>query len=551
MRARISAVLLALLLAAGVATAQDGKQLYDKYCAQCHGVSGDGEGHATGRVKPAPRDFTSGKYKLRTTPSGMLPTDEDLRRVIRLGLPYTSMPGWPQFTDGEVQQIIDYLKTFSEDFQDPEKRADPIDIPSPPPITEESITRGRTVYEAQGCKACHGDLGRGDGLSAPTLTDDWGDHIRAADMSQRWTFRGGPTRADMFRTFSTGLNGTPMPSYFDSVAVEDRWDLVNYMTSLGDGEAPNYASLAVVSYVENEIDISLGPELFVNAPEARFPLLGQIVEPGRNFYPSATSVQLQAVYNRMEIAFLLRWNDMRAETAGMNSPLEEVPFWNEDQPESSADDDGDIWGDEAIDEGDEDDFWGEDEGDSGSAAADGEFSDAVALQFPSTLPGGIRKPYFLAGDTQGPVDLWFLDLARPDRVRQFLARGRESFEPASADEFEVSSGYDNGEWYVIFKRALRSNGNVSFEPGGFVPIAFSVWDGFNRERGGKRALSSWFYVYVEPMVQVSAVGPMIRAALGALVIELLLIFWIRRRFASERPRPQTERGTVPQGGLAT
>jgi complex iron-sulfur molybdoenzyme family reductase subunit gamma len=175
----------------------------------------------------------------------------------------------------------------------------------------------------------------------------------------------------------------------------------------------------------------------------------------------------------------------------------------------------------------------------------------VALQFPSTLPRGIRKPYFLAGDTQSPVDLWFLDLARPEIVRQFLARGRESFEPASADEFEVVSGYDRGEWYVIFKRELRSNGNVSFEPGGFVPIAFSVWDGFNRERGGKRALSSWFYVYVEPMVQVSAVGPMVRAALGALVIELVLIFWIRRRFAPGRPRPQTERGTVPQGGLTT
>jgi mono/diheme cytochrome c family protein len=467
-----------------------------------------------------------------------------------------------------VQEIIDYLKTFSEDFQDPEKRADPIDIPKPPPITEESITRGRTVYEEQGCKACHGDLGRGDGLSAPTLKDDWGDHIRAADMSQRWTFRGGATREDMFRTFSTGLNGTPMPSYFDSVAVEDRWDLVNYMTSLGDGEEPDYASLAIVSYVEDEIDISLGPELFENAPEARFPLLGQIVEPGRNFFPSATSVELQAVYNRKEIAFLLRWNDMRAETAGMNSPLEEVPFWDDDQPESADDDaeedDGDIWGDEAVEEdegdfwgdeavaeGDEDDFWGEDEGDSGSTAAGGEFSDAVALQFPSTLPGGIRKPYFLAGDTQSPVDLWFLDLARPDIVRQFLARGRDSFEPASADEFEVASGYDRGEWYVIFKRELRSNGNITFEPGGFVPIAFSVWDGFNGERGAKRAISSWFYVYVEPMVRVSAVGPMVRAALGALVIELILIFWIRRRFATGTPRPQTERGTVPQDGLTT
>ena len=286
-------VLLVLLAAASGVAAQDlgneqqqqaGKKLYDKYCSQCHGPNGDGVGPATGRVKPAPRDFTSGKYKFRATPSGMLPTDADLKKVIRDGLPYTSMPGWPIFSDSEVQNIIYYLKTFSEDFEDPSKYGEPIDIPEPPPITAESVERGRTLFETQGCAACHGDLGRSDGLSAPTLTDDWGDQIRSVDMTQRWTFRGGPTRKDIFRTFSTGVNGTPMPSYFDSLAVEDRWDLVNYISSLGNGDDPGYANLLTVAYLEDEIDISSGAELFESAPVARFPLLGQIVEPGRNFY---------------------------------------------------------------------------------------------------------------------------------------------------------------------------------------------------------------------------------------------------------------------------
>ena len=31
-----------------------GKVVYDKYCSQCHGYEGDGNGYATGRVLPGP-----------------------------------------------------------------------------------------------------------------------------------------------------------------------------------------------------------------------------------------------------------------------------------------------------------------------------------------------------------------------------------------------------------------------------------------------------------------------------------------------------------------
>lgn len=519
-----------LLVAAGSAAAADdpGKPLYDKYCAQCHGVTGDGQGYATARLKPQPRDFTAGKYKFRTTPSGKLPTDDDLRRVIQKGLPYTSMPAWPNLTDDEVQNIIDYLKTFSADFQNEEKKAPPIDIPQPPAVTDESVTKGREVYLAQGCAACHGNLGRGDGTSAPTLTDDWGHYIRPADLSQRWTFRGGPTRTDVFRTFSTGLNGTPMPSYFDSLAVADRWDLVNYIESLGDGDAPGYSNLLLVEPVEDELAAGQTDTLFASAPSARFPLIGQIMEPGRNFHPSTTSVRVEALYNRKEIAIRVRWNDMRAETAGQNSPLLEV---QDQAPEAAPEEEGggdeDIWGDEAAAPDDEGGFW--DEEDAAPAAGGGGFSDAVALQFPTALPAGIRKPYFLFGDAEQPVDLWFLDLARGS-AEQFVGRGSASLTPQDSDEIEVTKSYAEGEWTVVFKRSLRSTGNLTFQSGQYVPIAFSVWDGFNDERGNKRALSAWFYLYLKPAEEVSAVGPMAKAALGTLVVELAIVLGLRRRY---------------------
>src|SRR5687768_17485449 len=47
-----------------------GKVLYDKNCAQCHGDKGDSAGYATPHLFPRPRDFTTPRFKVRTTPNG-------------------------------------------------------------------------------------------------------------------------------------------------------------------------------------------------------------------------------------------------------------------------------------------------------------------------------------------------------------------------------------------------------------------------------------------------------------------------------------------------
>src|SRR5262245_28384130 len=196
---------------------ESGKKLYLKYCSQCHGEKGDGEGYAAPHLYPRPRNFTTGKFKIRTTPNGALPTHQDLVNVIRRGMPYTSMPAWPNFTDQEVSDLAYFVTTFSADFSNPENAPKPVQLPSPPGSSTNAIEVGKKAYEDTGCPRCHGALGRADGPSAPTLTDDWGRPIRPADLSQPWTFRGGPSREDIFRTMSTGLNGTPMPSFADSL----------------------------------------------------------------------------------------------------------------------------------------------------------------------------------------------------------------------------------------------------------------------------------------------------------------------------------------------
>jgi cytochrome c len=198
---------------------ESGRTLYLKNCAQCHGEKGDGAGYATPHLHPRPRDFTTGRFKVRTTPSGALPTHQDLVDIIRRGMPYTSMPAWPDLSDQEVSDLAYFLTTFSADFSNAEFVPKPMEFPDAPAVTPESIELGKKLYVETGCVKCHGNLGRGDGPSAPTLMDDFGQPIRAANLSQSWTFRGGSSREDIFRTMTTGLrssNPRPWPVFRSS-----------------------------------------------------------------------------------------------------------------------------------------------------------------------------------------------------------------------------------------------------------------------------------------------------------------------------------------------
>lgn len=524
-----------------------GKQLYAANCAQCHGDKGDGEGYATPHLNPRPRNFTAAKFKVRTTPNGALPTHQDLVDIIKRGMPYTSMPAWPNLSDEQISNLAYYIKTFSSDFADAEKVPKAVELPGAPGMTDETVAQGKKLYEETGCARCHGTVGRGDGPSAPTLKDDWNHPIRAADLSQPWTFRGGSSREDVFRTMSTGFNGTPMPAFVDGLTPEQRWAITDYIVSLSGGGGPGYTTLVIAKPVREPIDLAKGVASFAAAPAARFPIVGQIMEPGRAFSPPATSVTVQAIYDAESIALLVRWHDRSAEKTGTNGPSLQVPLEEEaEKPAEAAPSSDNPFGDAvaapaAAAQPAADPFAEE-----APAAPASEFSDAVAIQVPSEVPTGARKPYFIFGDAQSAVDLWFFDLAQANPA-QFTGKGSGSLAPVEGGGVTGVASYDQGEWSVIFKRARRPESGAAFSPGEFLPIAFSVWDGFSRERGNRRGLTLWNSIYLEPENVPSPLGPMITTALVILGIEVAIVAWVRR--SRSRTREDLAR-LRPEGAAA-
>jgi mono/diheme cytochrome c family protein len=135
------------------------------------------------------------------------------------------------------QAVVEFIKTFSPKWEQQEAPP-PVDIGTVPDFvaTTESVDRGREAYALMQCAKCHGETGRGDGPSSGVLQDSWGDPILPFDFTSG-PLKGGATADAIYRTFVTGLDGTPMPSYQDAIEAEDRWDLVSYCLALMEGES--------------------------------------------------------------------------------------------------------------------------------------------------------------------------------------------------------------------------------------------------------------------------------------------------------------------------
>lgn len=212
--------------------AEQGRALFGRECSACHGTMGAGDGPASAFLDPRPRDFTKKTFKFRTTESGKPPLTEDVLATLERGLPGSAMPSFAFLPIEDRRKVGAYVFKAAGLLGKPEPAAFPDPGETPDLAATASLERGKALFQSQGCVACHGETGKGDGTSAPTLVDNVGRPIRPRDFTTG-VFRGGAEPRDVYYRIFAGIDGTPMPAFAETVPDKaDRWALVAYVKSL-------------------------------------------------------------------------------------------------------------------------------------------------------------------------------------------------------------------------------------------------------------------------------------------------------------------------------
>ncbi len=267
-----------------------GSVLYRRWCMQCHGVSGAGDGAHAINLAAMPRDYRQGIFKFISAmpepgqqkkglgASGK-PRREDIVRAIREGIDGSMMPAFPTLTESELNDLTSYvihlavrgetefvtlaqiLDENSEDYGTSGLAlgwlmnrnlvyvlynwgvAARSAIPIPPEHTPTesdwlaSAIRGAKRYTEYGCGSCHQNFGR-----EPQLKwDRWGTIVQPRNLLLG-VYRGGRKGQDLYSRIYGGVYPSGMTAHFDRLAnvpqlpdqPDQIWDIVHFLQALAD-----------------------------------------------------------------------------------------------------------------------------------------------------------------------------------------------------------------------------------------------------------------------------------------------------------------------------
>ncbi|NOT22767.1 MAG: c-type cytochrome [Nitrospiraceae bacterium] len=530
-----------------------GKRVYFTKCVWCHGVDGAGDGPGADRLWPRPRNFNQGTFKIRHTASGELPLfdakkpvegQNDLFATVTHGLPGSAMPPWEGIlTEEQRLQVLSFVTTQlvkDRKFTDTKSESQTVlQLAELAPIaaSEESLKKGAELIVEKKCIECHGVEGRGDG-NAFNLKDDWGFSIQPANWHKCWNFRG--SRQDpynvknIFRTFSTGVNGTPMPSFADNTTVEERWHIANFVNSLCErdvegkplpidpqADKPKINFVVPSGKVEGEISADPENELWTKRARRYIAMGGQITHKPRNFVNRIDDLWVKSLYNETHVVFMFQWDDRTKSVAEGKLPWAPTSVnveVKEQDPKT---------------------------GEEGSIAAHQNnytvYNDAVAMETAikwKELPAPIKPRYLFGSNEQFPMDIvkWEAD----GSLRAFKGTGWDKdFEQRFDYEENIKllfSEWKNGRWTVIIQRPLGDkkeqdyDSDTFFEMGQYIPTVFFAWDGHNGDAGRKMAVSAFYYTFLEPPTPQEAYIYPVAIAAGVVLLE----GWILTRRSNKR-----------------
>jgi cbb3-type cytochrome oxidase cytochrome c subunit len=201
--------------------------LYAAHCLACHGAAGDGRGAAAPLLARPPRDLRGGAFRFRSVAAGETLPDTDLFRTITLGSGTgAAMPAFAYLPAEDRWALVESVRDFAKDAArtgaaTPDAtRASGLATAAAPELRfEEAIARGRHLYAAWGCAACHGAGGEGRAApdAAPGAGPAWRDEQdrpieRSSDLRHACGWRGGASVAAIERALRFGV-GPAMPSY--------------------------------------------------------------------------------------------------------------------------------------------------------------------------------------------------------------------------------------------------------------------------------------------------------------------------------------------------
>ncbi len=243
-----------LKAAAQLKSESPGRQLYLQHCNACHGLHGDATGYAARHVFPRPRDLRAEPMRLVSTQNGV-PTPDDIRTVIKLGVPGTSMVPLDMLSQHELdllvevvlqmrregvrEQYIASLQADEEPVDDDDVsevvqlRTTPGEVVAAPDVghaDNESLALGEQLYVQQACPSCHGETGTGD--QTMPLFDIAGRPDFPRDLVHD-VFKGGNQPDSIYLRILLGMPGTPHPANVN-MTTQQLIALTHYCHSLGE-----------------------------------------------------------------------------------------------------------------------------------------------------------------------------------------------------------------------------------------------------------------------------------------------------------------------------
>ena len=490
---------------AGTPAATSGKPgdaAYQKHCAVCHGADGRGDGAAAYLLDPKPRNFRMGYFRLVSTANGV-PTEDDLVRVIKAGMPGTPMPSWAQLGDAQIKELAQYVLSLRHDELVQEGLAKKMSQADAEAKAKKKTTPGDVIKNAppamkwtpeelkasfvEKCAPCHAEDGTGKDDPAWRTGEGYG--IKSRNF-KRGVFKGGREDLDLFRRITAGLPGTPMPG-FGAVSAEDRWKMVKYIQTLSEPAAQQKAwvkETTVTAKRVASIPVDVNAPVWNDVPAVELGLLALKDNP-----LNVLGVTVRAARDDASVAFLLEW----------------------------ADDSRDANASRVVN-----------------------FSDGAAVQ----LSGDADPPLFTMGDPDKAVQIWYwkamwqpeatqqsaidhyLDekkgwvMAAPDEDTTFetgRAAGNSasvadrtgkaeemhvtrfgSLTPAPMESQAVDSAatWANGKWRVLLRHPIKAahQGDVAFAPNATLRVGVAVWNGAAGDRNGQKSASIWQNLKLEP-----------------------------------------------------